>query len=75
MLDRGLSSIAAKITGETKADLQNLGSRMEVIESKLDATLTRANQNTDRIKDIQDQLETALSKIDDLENRLRRYNF
>lgn len=27
------------------------------------------------MQDVQDQLETALSKIDDLENRSRRYNF
>lgn len=46
--------------GEIRADLQNLGSRMEAIESKLDATVTRANQNMDRIQDLQDQLETAL---------------
>lgn len=33
------------------------------------------NQNTDRIQDLQDQLEKPMSKIDDLENRSRRYNF
>lgn len=69
MLDHGLSSTAAKITGEIKADIQNLGSCMEPTESKLDATVTSATQNTDRIQDLQDQLETALSKIDNLENR------
>lgn len=67
MLNRGLSSRAAKIT-----DLQNLGLP---IESKLDATVSRANQNTDGIQDPKDQQETAHSKIDDLENRTKWYNF
>lgn len=47
---------------------------MEVIEKKADQSVAKINQNLDRILDIQDQLETALSKIDDLENRSRRYN-
>ncbi|XP_077341249.1 uncharacterized protein LOC143986718 [Lithobates pipiens] len=65
----GLASTAAKITGEIKSDLQNIGQRIEAIESKLDVTAAVANQNSDLIHSMQDQLDTALSRIDDLENR------
>lgn len=37
--------------------------------------MTRVNQNTARIQGLQDQLENALSKIADLENCVRGYNF
>lgn len=37
--------------------------------------ILRTNQNTDCIQELQDHLDTAMSKIDDLENCLRRYNF
>lgn len=69
LLNRGLSTTAAKITGDIKADLQNLGDRMEVMELKIDSTVARTNQNSDHIHVLQDQLDTALSRIDDLENR------
>lgn len=36
LLDRGLASTADKIMWEIKADLQNIGARMEAIETKLD---------------------------------------
>lgn len=75
LLDWGLASTATKITSDIKADLQNLVSCMEVIELKLDSTIARTNQNTNLIQDLQNQLETVLSKIDDLENRNKRYNF
>lgn len=39
MLDRGLSQTAAKITSYIKMDLQSLGSRIETIENKMDATI------------------------------------
>lgn len=48
MLSIGLSQTAAKITGDIKAELQNLGSRMETIEPHLDITISRTNQ-TERI--------------------------
>lgn len=44
----------------------------EAIEIK---AVTGVNQNTAQIQDLQDQLENALSKIDNFENRSRRYNF
>lgn len=66
----GLSQTAGKISG-----LQILGSRIETIETKMDATVVRANQNTNRIQDLHNQLKVAMAKIDDLENRSRRYNF
>lgn len=73
LLDRGLSTTAAKITGEIKADFQNLGDRMETIEHKLDNTVAKINQNSDHIQVLQDHLDRVLSSIDDLENRSRRY--
>lgn len=75
LLSIGLSQTAAKITGHIKAELQTLGSHIEIIESHLDTTITRTNQNTDRIQDLQDKLETAISKIDNIKNRSCRYNF
>lgn len=75
LLDRGLINTANKITNDIKADLQNIGTRMEIIKSHLEATSSRTYQNTACIQILQEQLETAHAKIDDLENRNRRYNF
>lgn len=75
MLDRGLSQTAARITSDIKHDLQSLGARIETIETKADATVTRANQNTDCIQDLHNQLDVAVAKINNLETRPRRYNF
>lgn len=75
LLDRRLSNTASKITGDIKADLQHMGSRKEAIEQKLNHTVARSNQNSDCIQDLQNQLESSLLKVDDLENRSRRYNF
>lgn len=69
MLSIGLFQTAAKITGDIKAELQTIRSCIETIESHLDITITITNQNTDGIQDLQDQLEMAMSKIDDLEKR------
>lgn len=74
MLSRGLAQTATQITSTIQADIHNLGSRIEAIEQKVEHTLATANQNTAHIEDLQDQLEAALSKIDDLENGLRQYN-
>lgn len=73
-MKRGLAQTASKITGDLQSDFQNLGARMETIENKLDKTVAATNQNSDHIQTIQEQLDVALSKIDDLENRSRRYN-
>lgn len=43
LLNKGLAATAAKITGEIKADFQNLGSRMEAIENKLDMMVAVTN--------------------------------
>ena len=75
MLAAGLTQTAAQITSSIKADLQNIGVRMDAIEQAVDNTAARTNQNTNCIQSLQDQLEIALSKLDDLENRSRRYNF
>lgn len=72
MLDRGLSQTAANITSDIKQDLQSLGTHIETIKTKVDATVARANQNTDRIQDLHNLLDVAMAKIDDLENRSRR---
>lgn len=71
----GLAQTANKITTDIRADFQNLGSRTEAIKHKLDITGSRANQNTEHLQDVQEQLEAALSRIDDLENQSRRDNF
>lgn len=68
LLERGLANTAHKITNDIRSDFQNLGTRIEAIEQKLDFTVARANQNTDHIQVIQEQLDVALNRIDDLEN-------
>lgn len=75
MLSTGLAQTATQITSTIQADLQQLGARIDVIEKKSDQANGRINQNTARIQDLQDQLDSALYKIDDLENRSRRSNF
>lgn len=69
-----MARTAAKITTNIKADIQGLGSRVEVVKTMLQTTIACTNQHMHRIQDLQDQLDTALSKIDDLENGSRRYN-
>lgn len=75
MLDSDLAQTAARITSDIKHDLHLLGSHLETFETQVDATIDRVNQNTDRFQELQDQLEGAMAKINDLENRLRRLNF
>lgn len=75
LLDKGLSTVAAKIIGDIKENFQRLRDRMETMEHKLEDTVAKTNQNSAHIQVLQDQLDEALSKIDDLENRSRRYNF
>lgn len=75
LLSRGLAQYAAQITSSIHADLQHLGTRIELIEKKADQSVARILQNSARIQDVHNQLETALSKINDLEHRSRWYNF
>lgn len=75
MLSKSLAQNAAQITSSIHADIQQLFLRLDYIEQKADQAGARINQNTARIQEMQDQLETAFAKIDDLENRSRRYNF
>lgn len=75
MLTRGLAQTAAQITSTIQPDLHQLGARIEAIEMKADHKIARTNQNTARIQELHAQLDTARSKIDDLENRSRQYNF
>lgn len=75
MLSRGLAQNASHITSIIQADLQHLGARIEAVESKTDQAVAMTIQNTDRITELHDQLDIAYSKLDDLENRNRRYNF
>lgn len=75
LLDRGVHNTDNKITSDIKADLQSIEACMEIIETNLDSTISRTNQNTACIQILQEQLETANAKIDNLENRNRRYNF
>lgn len=48
---------------------------MDAIEGKLEQTAAVSHQNYDLIQSLQDQLDAANSRIDDLENRSRRLNF
>lgn len=75
ILDKGLAQNAERITGEIKADFQCLGNRIENIEHKLDVNIARTDQNADHLQFMQEQLDAAQARIDDLENRSRRDNF
>lgn len=70
-----LAQTATQMTSIIQADRHNLGARIEAIKKKAKHSIARANQYIARIQDPQDQLESAHEKIDDLENRTRRYNF
>lgn len=74
LLDRGLAQTAAKITGDLKADFINLGARIDAIEHKMEDTIAVTNQHSQHISTVQDQLDLAMARIDELENRSRRYN-
>lgn len=58
----------------TKVDIRDLGVTIGTIKTKLEVTITHTIQNTTCLESLQ-QLNQALAKIDDLENRSRRYNF
>lgn len=75
LLDQGLEKATTCITSDLKREFQELGTRIGTLENTLDDTITRTNQNTDCIENIHKRLDDALNKIDDLENRSRRYNF
>lgn len=75
MLAEGLAQNATQITTSIKADLQSLGACMDVIEMAVNNTATRTNQNTTCYQKLQGQLEIALAKLDNLENKSKRYNF
>lgn len=72
LLERGLANSAAQITNNIKSHFANLGSRMEAMENKMDSIVTRTNQNAAHIQTLKEQ---ALSRINDLENRSRKFNF
>lgn len=63
------------MTAEIRGDFQCIGERLDMIESKVDGTVGRVNQNTRMISTLREQLDQANTKIEDLENRSRRYNF
>ena len=75
MLDRGLAQNAERITRDIRADFQCLGNRIETIEHKLDINIARIDQNADHLLFLQEQLEAAQARIENLENRSRRDNF
>lgn len=73
ILDQGLERENKRITTDLKHEFQELGTRIGTIESKLDETIDRTNQNTNCIEEV--QLEEALNMIDDSEIRSCCYNF
>lgn len=75
LLERGLANTASQITNSIKSHLNNLGSRIEAMEDKIESNVSTTNQNAAHIQTLQDQLDMALSRIDVLKNRSRRYNF
>lgn len=64
LLEQGLEKASKNITADLKQEFRDLGDHTNTIESKLEATVHRTNQNTDCICDLQTQLEDAIAKID-----------
>lgn len=75
LLEQGPEIASRQITSDLKLEFKELGIQINTIETKLDDTVTRANQNSDQIRRLYQQLELAPSKIEDLENHSRQYNF
>lgn len=71
LLQQELSKTCTIITSDMKEDFKNIGERLD----NMDGTVKRVNQNSKMILSLQDQLDQANPKIEDLENRSRRYNF
>lgn len=74
MLQQELSKACIIITTDLKKDIRSIGERIEQTETKVDNTVKKFNQNSNMITDLQDRLEEAYTKIEDLENCSRRYN-
>lgn len=75
LLQQELTKACQLITAEMKHDFNDIGDRLDTIESKMDGTVRKVNQNSSMIASLQDQLDQANAKIEDQENRSRRYNF
>lgn len=75
LLQQELSKACTAITAEIRGDFHCIGERLDTIEFKVDGTVGRVNQNTKMISSLQDQLDQANTKIEDLKNRSRLYNF
>ncbi|XP_075719607.1 uncharacterized protein LOC142760334 [Rhinoderma darwinii] len=69
-----MGEISSKIAA-VHQDLHKVGAHMQAIETKMTSVTARVNQNTRFMEDLQEQLEEANTRIEDLENRSRRYNF
>lgn len=67
LLEKGLAKTAAQITADIRVDIQGLGTRIEVVEKKLQTTINCTNKHMQPIQNLQEQLDTALSKINDVE--------
>lgn len=74
MLQQELSKACTMINTNLKRDIHSLGERFVMIETKVDKIIKKVNQNSNMITDLQDRLEEAYTKIEDLENNSRRYN-
>lgn len=62
MLFKSLALNAAQITSSIHADLQQIV-RMDTTEKKADQSVAWTNQNSARLQDVQDLLETSFAKI------------
>lgn len=63
MLQQKLSKACTLITTDLKKDIHSLGERFELIETKVDSTIKKVNQNATMITDLQDRLEEVHTKI------------
>lgn len=74
LLQQELSKACSILTTVFKRDFHSIGERFDTTESKFDGTAARVNQNSAMDTDLQNRLEKACAKIEDLENRSCHYN-
>ncbi|KAG9472721.1 hypothetical protein GDO78_017774 [Eleutherodactylus coqui] len=75
MLSSELSKTTATITEALRQQLSEMRRRLDSLDSKVDSTVSRVNQNSKIVAELQECLEAANMKIKVLENRSRREDF
>lgn len=74
MLQSELSAATSKLAAHLTREIRELGNRTNVLEDKMDAAATVIENHEQDISDLRKELDTAVLKLEDFENRSRRGN-